>query len=321
MADEPNNPTPPAEGAPNPAPAADAGAGDNNPAPAAEPALLDDAGDGDGTPPAATPGAWPETWRDMMGDGNDKLKNVLARFSSPKAVAEALLATRQKLSSGDYKKGLGENPTPEELAVYRKENGIPDKAEDYDVTLDGGLVLGDDQKPYIDGFLQQMHAINAPQGFVKQALAAYAQNVQQAQEQQFERDEQHRVESEDKLRSEWGNEYRANLNGATALLDTLPEGFKTALLTARDGEGNLLRTNPEVVRTLSQLATQLNPVATVMPGSGSNAQQAMETEIETIQKEMGNQHSEYWRGPKDAQGRTKMQARYQQLLEAKERAR
>lgn len=266
-------------------------------------------------------GDFPDDWREKMAKGNDKVLNQLKRFGSPVAVAEALLATRQKLSSGEFKKGLSENPSAEELAAYRADNGIPESADKYDTNLDDGLVIGEQDKPYVESFLQAMHSANAPQGVVKQALQAYAANVRDAAEKQAEADEAYRATGEDALRAEWGNEYRANLNGAANFLNTMPEGFRNAILSGRDAEGNALRMNPDVVRALNSMAMQLNPMSTLVSGSGTNANQSIESEMEEIQKAMKDFNGPYWKGPQNDKGQTKMQERYALILQAQERGR
>ena len=61
-----------------------------------------------------------------------------------------------------------------------------------------------------------------------------------------------------------------------------------------------------------QLDMQINPIATVVPGSGTNAVQAVENELADLRKMMGDHSSEYWKGPMAA----KHQARYKELVGA-----
>jgi hypothetical protein len=117
-------------------------------------------------------------------------------------------------------------------------------------------------------------------------------------------------QNEEVLRGEWGSEYKLNLNLISGLLDTAPQGLKDQLLGARLADGSVLGNNPDTLRFLASLARTVNPVATVVPGAGGNAAQAIESEMASIQKLMGDKKSAYWKGPESA----KMQARYRDLI-------
>src|SRR3954471_3943718 len=70
-------------------------------------------------------------WRAAMaGDDKDAMKR-LARFTDPGQVFKSLRSLEAKMSAGELKKPLAENATPEEKATWRKENGLPEKAETY----------------------------------------------------------------------------------------------------------------------------------------------------------------------------------------------
>src|SRR3546814_8159770 len=69
-------------------------------------------------------------------------------------------ALEQKLSSGEFKKAIGPDATPEQIAEWRKEQGIPEKPEDYDLKFDNGLVIGEADKPLVAEFLKASHATN-----------------------------------------------------------------------------------------------------------------------------------------------------------------
>ena len=91
--------------------------------------------------------------------------------------------------------------------------------------------------------------------------------------------------------------------------------MKEQLLGARLPTGEMLGNNPDALRWLSGLQREINPVATVVPGTGANAMQAIETEISELKGLMGDRKSEYWKGP-TAQ---KNQARYLELITAQQK--
>jgi hypothetical protein len=99
------------------------------------------------------------------------------------------------------------------------------------------------------------------------------------------------------------------------LLTQIPEDGKNLLMGARLADGTPLGSNPKIQRWLANLAREVNPVATIIPGSGTNSAQALESELANIQKLMGDKTSEYWKGP----NAEKMQARYRDLLNVQEK--
>ena len=268
--------------------------------------------------PPAAPATWPEDWRTKVAAGDEKLGKVFERYSSPEDVAKALVAAQRRLTSGELRSTLPKDATPEQLAAWRQENGIPDSPEGYDLSqLPGGLTIGEADKPLIEAFVKDMHGANASPELVKSAIASYYRLQEQQAGQLAQQDATVHQRAEDELRREWGNDYRVNVNAMTALLDAAPAGVKEGLLGARLADGTLLGDNPTVLRWLAGMAREMNPVATVMPGSGANAMQAMSDEIASIEKTMREDPDKYWKGESGAQ----MQARYRQLVDARDKAR
>lgn len=269
-----------------------------------------------GDEPVAEPVDWPADWREKLAGDDKKLLSTLKRFTSPKTFSDSYFAMKQKLSSGEYLKALPENPSEEDLAEYRKFVGVPETPEAYSLELGDGLVIGDEDKPVVDDFLKNAHAANLTDSQVKTAVEWYYRTQEIAQEQRDQLDTQRKQERDDALRQEYGNDYRRNLNLVGGLLDTWGEDAKALILSARAPDGTTLLHNPAVVRALVQNATEINPVATVVSGSGANAANAINDEIARIESMMGDRSSEYWQGAK-ANGETTMQVRYRELVGAR----
>lgn len=274
----------------------------------------------DGGMPPAEPPAKPLDWADLRtkyAKGDEKLEKRLARYSSVEAALDAMLAAQNKIASGALKEGKPADATPEQLAEWRAQNGIPEKPEDYKIELSDGRTMGEDDKAFVDGFLKYAHESDMTPAQVNKAVEWY----QQAQEQQIlarqQADAAFHEEAVNTMREEWGSEYKLNVNLIGNLLDGAPEGVKDNVLGARLANGTALGDDPATLRWLASLAREVNPVATVVPGSGGNAVQAIETEIANIEKLMGDRNSEYWKGPTA----NKMQSRYRDLIEAKSRVR
>jgi hypothetical protein len=293
------------------APAADAAPGGETTAPAStETANTGSQGtiaDGNVTEkPVAAPADWPEDWRIKLAGEDKSYLKTLDRFNTPADLAKAYRDAQARLSAGNLKPVLPENPTEEELKTWRAENGVPDSPDKYDVQLGNGFVWSDADKPLLDDFAQYAHKANMPEGQVKQVLGWYAAMQERQQAAMEEADDRFHQESEDKLRSEWGQEFRRNTNAIANLLDVhaTPE-VKADILLSRLPNGRRLGDDPAALKVLASMAREANPEYTVVPAPGF---QNFEGELEALQKKVGTQ--EYWRDPK-------MQARYRELLEAK----
>lgn len=256
--------------------------------------------------------SWPEDWREKYAGEDESKLNVLKRYASPQAALDALFAARSKIQSGTVKTPLSDNPTPDELAAYRKDNGIPEKPEEYDINVDG-LAWGEDDKPMVDAFLKEMHDANATPAQVKAGLKAFHSIIEREQEAQFEEDTQYKQQALDAIRQEWGQEYKLNINLMKGLFDSYgtPE-LMDKLTGGRNADGNIIGNDPDYLRFMAAIARQINPVATVTT-SGNPA--AIDDELANLTKMMGDTKSEYWKGP----NAEKNQARYRQLWEAKQK--
>lgn len=270
------------------------------------------AGDPPADPPAADPPANDppaDDWRARLAGEDKKLLGYLARIPSEKELVARVKKHDDDLKAGKYLKPLPENPTDEEVAAWRKANGVPGAPEGYLEKLPEGLVVGDDDKPFVDKFLQSMHGANAPPALANAALATYYEIVEEQVAAQAEAENAARGESIEALREEWGGDYRRNLNVMTGFLDTLPEPVANAFRHGKGADGVPLGYNADVLRWLTSLAMESNPVATVVPGAGANQASAIADEIAAIDKVMREDRDRYNRDDK-------MQARYRELIDA-----
>lgn len=273
--------------------------------------LLNGGGEDDGKQQAA-PASWPEDWKEKLARGDQKRANIINRYRSVEGIADALIAAQQKIRGGELMPALKENATEAEVAEWRKANGVPEAPDKYDLTLSDGLVVGEDDKPMVDAFLKDMHARNARPEVVKGALEWYYRTQDAIAAKRAEDDTAFRREAEDALRAEWvGPDYRGNLNAINNLLATAPEGVKDLIFGGRAADGRRLGDHPDVLRFFADVAREMNPAATIVP-AGGNQQQTVETELDKIRATMRDEPDKYWADEK-------MQARYQQLLEAKDK--
>lgn len=328
MSNEPSpapSPEPSPSPAPSPAPAPNpTPAPEPSPSPTPEPAPQPNPAPSPAPNPDDPKGYWPEDWRKNLAGEDEKALKRLERYGSPKDLANALFAAQAKISSGQLKTALPENATPEQIAAWRADNGIPESPDKYDVTIAEGHVWGEADKPLIESFAKAAHDANMTPAAVKSALKWYGDLQAKQVEQQQNADAEFKRANVDELREEWGGEYRMNLRIVDEFFDSLPDGLGELLVGARDANGRPLAANAKLARWAAQQQREANPYATVLPGAGVNSMQAMEAEMEKIEAAMGDRSSEYWTGEKvtgkDGRTDTKMALRYRELLQAKERA-
>ena len=256
---------------------------------------------------------WPDTWRDDWAEGNDKMAANLARFASPTAALTAGYAAHLKISSGEYKSSIPfpDKGTDDEKTSWRSNAGLPDSFDKYEVGQD----VGENDKEVIDRFLEFAYGENMTPDGVKSAVKWFYQDRDAMTEAGAESDALVATESEDKLRAEWGEEYRANMNRVDGFLDTAPEGMREKILNSRMDDGTMLKSSPEIMKFLVDTALTINPATTLVPGAGDNILGSITDEINDIKVMMGSKNSDYWKGPK-AEG---LQKRYAELLEAQEK--
>ena len=248
---------------------------------------------------------WPDDWRAKLSGGNADLDKRLGRYQSPKAIADALIAAQNKISSGEIKGGLPKDATPEQLAAYRKDHGIPEKVDGYDLK---DVKFAETNKPIVDKLLAAAHETNQTPAQAKAMVLASEKIIEDMRAQRFEQDAQLKTTTEDALRAEWGDEYRRNIN---LLKNHIPEGIADRLLSGRLADGNPIGSDPEVLKWLVAEALAKNPTGVIVPQGGSGAAASVETRMKEIEKVMRDNRKEY---DKDE----KMQAEYRKLIEYNE---
>jgi hypothetical protein len=248
-------------------------------------------------------------WRARLAGDDKKLLGYLGRIPSEKAVIERLKKHEDDIKAGRYLKPLGEDATDEDRAAWRQVLGVPEKPEGYSENLPEGLVVGDDDKPYVDKFFEAMHAADAPPALTAAAIETYYGIVEEQIAAQSEAENAAKNQSIEALREEWGPDYRRNLNVMHGYLDTLPEAVADAFRGGKGADGLPLGFNAEVLKWLTAKAMEENPIATVVPGAGANQASAIADELAAIRERMRTDRAGYNRDEKQ-------QERYRELITA-----
>lgn len=257
--------------------------------------------------------------RTRIAAGDEKILNRLSRYSTLDDFIKAGIEAQNKIGGAKAAKVPGPDATPEELAAYRKENGIPDSPKDYKIELPDDIVLGEADKPIADAFLEVAHKHNLPPAVANDIIAHQLKLQEEFVQEQEQADAKDRAVAEDTLGSNdmWGSESRANVNLIKNMLASAPEGVAENLMNARLADGKLLGNDINTLRWLCNTARTLEPYATVTPAAGKTAGETVAGRIAEIEAEMAKGYDgPYHKGPQAAS----MQAEYRNLLELRNKA-
>lgn len=250
-------------------------------------------------------------WRDLASGGDAKFRKQLDRMADLEALGRSFRESQRKLSSGEYKKALPDGATEQEVATWRKENGIPENADGYigALALPDGVVLGEADKPIALAFADAALKSNVTPSQYSHLVSAYYQMQDEQAKQIADADAKFQMQSEESLRETWGNDYRRNLTAVNNLIAGWPKELSDGVLAGRSPDGRKLGDNPKFIQQLAHLAMELNPAASLVPAGSSNPLKSAESRLEEIRA--------IRRKDMDAYDNNKaMQAEELQLLEA-----
>jgi hypothetical protein len=253
---------------------------------------------------------------------------MLDRFDSPASLAKAYKELTAKLSSGELKamKPPGDNATPEQIAAWRSDHGLPENDAAYvrGLRLGDGTVTGAAEEPLLASFAEQAMKSNWTGEQFNQAVGWYFATQDLLLAQRQEADAELKEKSSSDLRRDWGSDYAINRNMVAQFLDrNFPQQFKIDLLNARLPNGRLLGNDPAFSKTLLELAKSVNPAGPLLPNASGAGLADVESRIAEIEaKYMRAAHgSESWRTYWSGESGAKMQQEYRGLLAAREQTR
>lgn len=271
--------------------------------------------------PVAATAKFPETWRDDLAGGDAEYRKRLDRFDSPAALAKSYRELETKVSSGQLKPPAaappGKDAKPEEVAAWRKEQGLPEKPDDYvaNIALPNGLVPAETDKPLLNDLAKVFHDSNLPPALYNQLTGWYLGKQQEMLQARANADKNYMLEGDLELAREWGGERdrnRAMLSNFWAKY--LPKDLADAMTSARLPNGVILGNHPGLTKGWLEIAKTINPAAAVLP-AGSNAGPAdLDGRINEIGKMMKDPAGPYWRGDTAP----KLQEEYRNLVTARE---
>lgn len=245
------------------------------------------------TKKVVAPADWPEDWRDKavahIKDEADRTKELkrLQRMKTPADMYKSYRALETKLAT-EYTRKPPENATDEQLKAWRKDQGLPESPDKYDLPKVEGYEWSEADQPLVKTFTEKMFGVNADQAQVGTALQVYAEMVAETKQAQFDHDKGADETCVDSLRAEWGNEYRSNLATAKRLLndkDNFDPDLAKMLTDARAADGTRLVYNPALWKLLADLATDKYGAGAQITGDARAAASSRKAEIQKIMRE------------------------------------
>jgi hypothetical protein len=271
---------------------------------------------------------FPESWRDHLAGSDKAFRKTLDRFESPMALAKAYKELTARLSSGDLKatKPPPDNATPEQVAAWRAEQGLPQDATAYvdGLQLGDGTVTGEAEKALLASFAEQAMKGRWTADQYNQAVGWYFALQDRLAAQRDHADAAFKQETSADLMREWGHDYPTNRNAIAQFVDrSFPADFREALLTARLPDGRILANHPTFNRAILEVAKSLNPSGAVLPNASGGGLSGVESRIAEIEgKYMRAPHgSELWKSYWTGDSGAHMQQEYRGLLAAREQTR
>lgn len=233
-------------------------------------------------------------WRTPMAGEDEAFGKQLERFDSPASFASAYREAQKTISEGIKPARLPNGATDEDIAAFRTEHGIPLEAAGYYENMPEGLVLGEDDKPMADTFMDALHSVNAPPEVAHALIGAYTKFAESEQDAQSEVDSFQSKEATDELRTTWGADYRTNINAVdTFLTNTFGEEAKEQMMNGRFQDGRAFMNNTKVLEAIASVQRKLDPLVPLNFNGEGDPVESMNDEIKTIEKFMRTNRSEY----------------------------
>ena len=217
------------------------------------------AGDGAAPTPSndSNPAMQAPDWR--AGINEPGLRRVAEKFTSPAEVVKSYAALQSRLGRSVVKPGS--DAGPEELAAYRRQLGVPERPEGYEVSLPENLPEPLRSDPAAEtlqqDFLKAMHEAGASNAVVQKALDWYYGNVTQGLAQQEKSADERRTEAEADLRREWGGDHQRNLTFAQRAVQTFGDDAFVEFLESQAVDGVKLGDHPAFVRAFAAIGRSM----------------------------------------------------------------
>jgi hypothetical protein len=227
-----------------------------SPAPASPPAVEGGPAPSGDAPSADTPVEqrwYPDDWKDKIAGGDKTFRKVLDRYGSLEAYAKSGWELRKARDSGQLRAILPEAASQEEVAAFRRSNGIPDTPEGYEIAVPAEIELTDDDKAQMERFRGVFHANNLPPAVARSLTDAFFADRLQTEAALRDAAQEKTIANRAEMRSEYGKDYVQNTTIAKQWLDGLVGAESRNKITDTIlSDGTRLGDHPDFVRLVVQ---------------------------------------------------------------------
>jgi hypothetical protein len=251
------------------------------------------------------PQTWPDSWRQEILGGEEYIKSNadaskelerLQNFKSPNDIYKSFRSIEKEFSKRAPRMEFKEGMSEADLAKYRQQEGIPNSPKEYKLEFDNGLVVGENDKPLVDGFLDYAHKKNMPESYVKSAIEWYLSDAENSSAKMAQMENDHKLQTLSSLKAEWGPEFQGNINAINELFIDAPE-IKDILLTARGPDGLPIGNVDSVIRWAVGLSKKVNPMASFTLPGGENGFKALESRLGELKNIMTTDRERWFKSP------------------------
>lgn len=242
-----------------------------------------------GKPQADIPKNWPDNWRELLaGDGaDDKVMNRLKRFKDPTNIFKSYLDLDKRISEGVKPLSLKEDSTPEEVAAYRKQMGIPDEPSGYDLQFKSENMDTEQAAEVVGRFKEFVHDKNLPPAVAQDVMSWYEESLTAMEQDRTAKVYETREETRENLIRDWGDEYKSNMAAVSTYLEAnLGEDGKKALIQQRFEDGTFLGDNLHFMKMMAPVATDYVGPDAIFSGDVEQAGRDVDSEIAEHMKKL-----------------------------------
>lgn len=256
---------------------------------------------------------FPENWRNQIAGDDEKRLAQLERFPDVNKFGEAYFNAQEKIRTAQHKQELPDDASEEMVKEWREANGIPLEAKDYKIDYEEGVVVGEADQKFVDGFLETAHGLNLSPAQASTIVNSFFKSINEDVELASQADAEDMQSRENILRQDWAQDYQRNLGVLDNVWGRYGE-LGDLLKNARLPGGQTLQSHPGIVKMLVESELQINPAVTIVPNAGQTQSQTVDSRIAEIEKMMRVDRKGY-----DAD--QKVQEEYRNLLDTQERLR
>jgi len=231
-------------------------------------------------------GSWREDWRESLAGGDEAALRQLKRFASPENFAKSYRELQKRLTTGAP--ALTEDATPEEIAAYDKQIGVPDKPEGYKLSFPQEMGATEADTATLAAFQEHMKAAHVPPSAAKAAFDFYMKRMQETRAEFGSAAQEANLNSIAELRGEWkGREFTRNTGLAKEFLGKHFEGSEDALeqvLNARLPNGVSIGNYAPFVKGIVAMARAYADDEALIGGDGAGGGKSIADEIADLVK-------------------------------------